>query len=195
MGFLSVLSFAHKLTSERLQPGDYAVDATAGTGSDTLFLAQTCGKRGHVFAFDIQSEALLMTGARLDQAKDANTKLASVTLLHRSHAEMKQALPPEVHGKLGSIMFNLGYLPTDEADHSVITLTESTLQALETGVSLLRPRGLITVVLYPGHPGGEKEAAAIEAWAATLPSSIGQTIMYRQPQRPTAPYLIAIEKK
>ena len=32
MGFLSVLSFAHKLVSERLRPGDIALDATAGTG-------------------------------------------------------------------------------------------------------------------------------------------------------------------
>ncbi|GGH13719.1 class I SAM-dependent methyltransferase [Paenibacillus segetis] len=195
MGFLSVLSFAHKLTSERLQPGDYAVDATAGTGSDTLFLAQACGRRGHVFAFDVQSEALDITQARLDKAKPANTKLAQVTLLHRSHAEIKYALPSEVHGQLGSIMFNLGYLPTEGADHSVITLTESTLEALETGVSLLRPRGLITVVLYPGHPGGDQEAKAVESWAANLPSSTGQAIVYRQPQRPTAPYLIAIEKK
>ncbi|GJM70737.1 hypothetical protein HMSSN036_29530 [Paenibacillus macerans] len=37
MGFLSVLSMAHKLAGERLQPGDAAVDATAGTGADTLF--------------------------------------------------------------------------------------------------------------------------------------------------------------
>lgn len=194
MGFLSVLSFAHKLTSERLQPGDYAVDATAGTGADTLFLAQACGKRGHVFAFDVQSEALHITQERLDKIEPP-TRLAKVTLFHRSHAEMEDALPAEAHGHLGSIMFNLGYLPTTEADHSVITLTESTLEALEVGVRLLRPRGLITIVLYPGHPGGETEAAAVESWAASLPSSIGQSIVYRQLQRSTAPYLIAIEKR
>ncbi|MGE7054665.1 SAM-dependent methyltransferase, partial [Paenibacillus glucanolyticus] len=38
MGFLSVLSFAHKLVAERLRQGDIALDATAGTGADTLYL-------------------------------------------------------------------------------------------------------------------------------------------------------------
>lgn len=46
MGFLSVLSFAHKLTAERLAAGGRAIDATVGTGADTLFLAKAAGPRG-----------------------------------------------------------------------------------------------------------------------------------------------------
>jgi len=193
MGFLSVLSYAHKLVADRLQLGDAAIDATAGTGADTLFLARACGRRGRVFAFDIQAEALRLTKARLDQ--ESGDELAQVSLLHQSHAEMKEQLPESVHGRIGAVMFNLGYLPTEEADQSLITLPESTIAALETAVSLLRPRGIATVVLYPGHPGGDQEAKAVHAWAENLPSSIGQTILYRQIQRPHAPYLIAIEKK
>ncbi|WMT39841.1 class I SAM-dependent methyltransferase [Paenibacillus sp. D2_2] len=193
MGFLSVLSYAHKLVAERLQPGDAAIDATAGTGADTLFLARTSGRRGQVWAFDIQAEALRLTQARLDL--ESRDQLAHVTLLQRSHAEMREQLPEAVHGQIGAVMFNLGYLPTEEADQSLITLPESTIAALETAVSLLRPRGIATVVLYPGHSGGDQEAEAVHAWAANLPSSIGQTVLYRQIQRPHAPYLIAIEKK
>lgn len=194
MGFLSVLSYAHKLAAERLQPGDAAVDATAGTGADTLFLAKACGRRGQVWAFDIQAEALRLTGERL--AKEADqAELAQVHLLQRSHADMKELLPQAVYGHLGAVMFNLGYLPTEEADHSLITLAETTLAALETAISLLRPRGIVIAVLYPGHPGGDREAEAVQAWAAALPGSVGQTILYRQIQRPHAPYLIAIEKK
>ncbi|WP_410769914.1 class I SAM-dependent methyltransferase [Fontibacillus sp. BL9] len=193
MGFLSVLSFAHKLAGERLQPGDIAVDATAGTGADTLFLAKACGPRGRVYAFDIQSEALALTRARLE--KEISGTLSNVTLLQRSHAEMESALPLNIHGKLGAVMFNLGYLPADGVDKAVITNTESTLKALNEAVGLLKPRGILTVVLYPGHPGGDEEAAAVEAWAASLPQSAGQSILYRQPQKPASPYLIAFDKK
>ncbi|MMZ60625.1 hypothetical protein D1872_227320 [compost metagenome] len=204
MGFPSVLSFAHKLISERLQPGDIAIDATAGTGADTLFLAKTCGRRGHVYAFDIQSKALELTKARIDKEKAKHIKdqperltvhMAHVTLLERSHSEMEEILPPELKGKIGAIMFNLGYLPSEEADHSLITQTDSTLAALQSAITLLRPRGIITAVLYPGHSGGDAEASAVEEWAAVLPPSLGQALLYRQLQKPEAPYLIAIEKK
>lgn len=193
MGFMSVLSFAHKLIGERLQPGDRAIDATAGTGQDTLFLARISGRRGQVYAFDIQSEALALTRKRLDREQEA--RLAEVTLLERSHAEMEEALPGELRGTVGAIMFNLGYLPAEGADANVITLTDSTLAALKSSLRLLRPRGIITIVLYPGHAGGDAEANAVEQWAASLPASTGQAIVYRQIQKPTAPYLIAIEKR
>lgn len=193
MGFLSVLSMAHKLAGGRLQPGDAAVDATAGTGADTLFLAKACGPKGRVFAFDIQPQALNLTRERLD--KGAPSSLAGVTLIERSHAEMGAALPAEVHGRLGAVMFNLGYLPAAGADPALITLPDSTIPALEAAVRLLRPRGILTAVLYPGHPGGETEAAAVEAWAASLSAADGQAIVYRQLQRPAAPYLVAVEKR
>ncbi|MNI31448.1 hypothetical protein D3C73_853340 [compost metagenome] len=204
MGFPSVLSFAHKLISERLQPGDTAIDATAGTGADTLFLAKICGRRGHVYAFDIQSKALELTKDRLDKetakqmesrAEKPTVHLAQVTLLERSHSEMKEILPPELNGKIGAIMFNLGYLPSEGADHSLITQTNSTLAALDSAITMLRPRGIVTAVLYPGHSGGDTEASAVEEWAANLPSTLGQALLYRQLQKPEAPYLIAIEKK
>lgn len=69
MGFMSVLSFAHKLISERLTLGDRAIDATVGTGADTLFLAKTTGARGEVYGFDIQAAALNLAEERLRLAK------------------------------------------------------------------------------------------------------------------------------
>ena len=81
MGFLSVLSQAQRWVKERAKPGDAVVDATAGNGSDTLFLARTVGSGGIVYAFDIQAEALENTRRRLDAAEvsEAGT-LAEVTL-------------------------------------------------------------------------------------------------------------------
>lgn len=193
MGFLSVLSFAHKVVSERIQPGDVAVDATIGTGADTLFLAKSTGPKGHVFGFDIQEEALSLTQQRLDQY--TATSISPVTLLLRSHASMGEALPLEYHGKLTAIMFNLGYLPVTDSNKEIITETDSTITALETALELLRPGGVLTVVLYPGHPGGDLEAVAVSQWASLIPQSVAQSIIYQQLQRADAPYTIAVEKK
>ncbi|MHA6531067.1 tRNA (mnm(5)s(2)U34)-methyltransferase [Paenibacillus sp. BAC0078] len=196
MGFMSVLSFAHKLTAERLQQGGRAIDATVGTGADTLFLAKAAGPRGGVYGFDIQPAALSLAEERLRLAREeAPAALSPVTLLQRSHAAMAEAVPQDWCGTVSAVMFNLGYLPSGDADKTIITEPESTLAALEAALALLRPGGIITAVLYPGHDGGDREAAAVTAWAAELPSVTAQSIVYRQLQRDTAPYVIAVEKK
>ena len=59
--FSNLNLFAHYLVQKVLKPGDWAIDATAGNGKDTLFLAKTVTKSGQVFAFDIQDQALEMT--------------------------------------------------------------------------------------------------------------------------------------
>ncbi len=193
MGFLSVLSFAHKLVSERLQHGGIAIDATMGTGTDTLFLAKTVGLKGHVYGFDIQEEALILTQQRLDQ--HVQSSISPVTLLLQSHADMLESIPPADHGRLSAIMFNLGYLPTSASNKEIITLTESTITALQASIELLRPRGVLTIVLYPGHSGGDVESAAVKEWACNIPQSVAQSIIYQQLQRFDAPFTIAIEKK
>ena len=47
-----------------VRPGDTVVDATMGNGHDTCLLAGLVGAEGHVYAFDVQQQALEMTGAR-----------------------------------------------------------------------------------------------------------------------------------
>ncbi|MBY3619682.1 class I SAM-dependent methyltransferase [Acinetobacter sp. CUI P1] len=195
MGFMSVLSFAHKLISERLTLGDRAIDATVGTGADTLFLAKTTGARGEVYGFDIQAAALKLAEERLRLAREEAPSLAAITLLERSHAEMTDAIPANWPGTVGAVMFNLGYLPSDDADKNIITQPDSSIAALEASLQLLRPGGIITAVLYPGHAGGDLEAAAVESWAATISPKVAQSIVYRQLQRTDSPYMIALEKK
>ncbi|MDQ0195095.1 class I SAM-dependent methyltransferase [Paenibacillus wynnii] len=196
MGFMSVLSFAHKLITERLAPGDRAIDATVGTGADTLFLAKALGPRGEVYGFDIQSAALDLARDRLQQAVvESSGGIAPVTLLLESHAAMAESVPPTWRGTVGAVMFNLGYLPSGEADKSIITQTDSSIAALEASLQLLRPGGIVTAVLYPGHEGGDLEAAAVESWAAEVPTYVAQSIIYCQLQRSSSPYVIALEKK
>jgi methylase of polypeptide subunit release factors len=194
MGFLSVLSCAHQWISSRLQPGDLAIDATVGTGADTLFLAQKVGKRGQVIGFDIQSEALNLAQARIRKQEDT-AKLGSISMLQLSHDRMVEAVPETWQGNVCAVMFNLGYLPSEDADSSIITETYSTIAALQAALTLLKPRGIITVVLYPGHDGGSQEADAVLEWSSALPVEQAQVVIYRQLQRETSPFLIGIEKK
>ncbi|OBR66390.1 SAM-dependent methyltransferase [Paenibacillus oryzae] len=192
MGFLSVLSQAHKWIGERVSPGDAVIDATAGGGVDSLFLAGLAGPSGTLYAFDIQKEALERTKLRLEELKQQG-KLPALHLMLDSHAAMLDKIDPLRHGKIAAVMFNLGYLPG--GDETVITEPEGTILALNAALELLRPGGIITCVLYPGHPGGEQEALAVEDWAAALPQMKAQAVLYRQPQRSAAPYLLAIEKR
>jgi len=194
MGFLSVLSQAQRWVTERASPGDWSVDATAGNGSDALFLARTVGPRGRAYAFDVQPEALESTRRRLAAAAEANdAELAPVELILAGHETMESRLPPEALGRVAAVMFNLGYLPG--AASPVITLPDTTLAALDAALRLLRPRGALTVVVYPGHEGGRAEADAVEAWAAAIPQTVAQAVVYRFPQKADSPYLIALEKR
>lgn len=188
MGFYSVLTMAQRWVAERVERGETVIDATAGGGVDTLQLALLVGPRGKVLAFDIQQDALDKTAHRL-QSYEQQDRLAYVELIKDSHDNMSRyaAYP------IAAIMFNLGYFPG--GDHQIITEPESTIRALEQSLLLLRPGGILTCVLYPGHPGGDIEAEAVERWAEGLPHEQANCVLYRQPQRPSAPYLVAIERK
>lgn len=159
------VDFAHLLLTGRLEPGDCVVDATAGNGHDTRFLAELVAPTGHVFAFDIQAEAIASTRAHL-----AATGLDQLcTLIHESHHRLDTCLPTGRKGQIAAIMFNLGWLPGH--DKSCITRTETTLQAIAQALDWLCPGGVLTVVVYPGHAGGDEEARAVGAWMAALPSN------------------------
>ena len=71
MKLLRVLPFAKHLLGETVNPGETVVDATAGNGNDTHFLAEHVGENGHVYAFDIQQAALDSTAERLGDIKRA----------------------------------------------------------------------------------------------------------------------------
>ncbi|BBI32124.1 class I SAM-dependent methyltransferase [Cohnella abietis] len=193
MGFHFVISQAQHWVKERIGAGDIAVDATAGNGSDTLFLAGLLGAKGTVYVFDIQAEALAQTQTRLQATASKPDQLANVNLLLAGHEHMASHIAAEHHGQIAAIMFNLGFLPG--AASTIITQTSTTLAALEAALLLLRSGGILTVVVYPGHEGGQAEAAAVESWASNVPPSLAQAIVYRFPQKAAAPYLIGLIKK
>jgi SAM-dependent methyltransferase len=194
------VQWSHVILSPRLRPGDLVVDATAGNGHDTLFLAERVLPGGRVFAFDVLSEAIEQTRARVsngltdDGDKEQAAELQDVVLHHAGHERMAELLPSEVCGRLRAVMFNLGYLPG--GDKTLITRTDTTLDALQQALDWLAPDGVITIVVYPGHDGGREEATAVECWAARLPS--GQFEAQRlgfANFKPSTPFCLAVRKR
>jgi len=146
------LHLAHELVSAVVTPLCIAIDATCGNGHDTVFLA---GLAGHVYAFDVQQQAIESTRNRLVQANLQHR----VTLINDGH----QNIAKYVRQPIRAAMFNLGFLPG--SDKSVITTPDTTVEALDACLDLLEGGGLITVMVYPRHDGGSVERDAVLAWS------------------------------
>ncbi|MCE9518507.1 MAG: hypothetical protein K8R87_02915 [Verrucomicrobia bacterium] len=164
----TALRWSHALLGPRLRAGDVVVDATAGNGHDTVFLAQRVLPGGRVFVFDVQAAALERTKSQIFDDKSQIKQPDAIALIHAGHERLEEYLPPELRGGIRAFMFNLGWLPG--SDKACITRTETTLTALRKATDWLAEGGMITIVCYPGHDGGDAEANAVEQWAAHLPA-------------------------
>lgn len=160
----SLTQICHDKLSQNLHSGDWVIDATAGNGHDTLFLAQQVMPGGRVFAFDVQQQAINNTRNRLDAAGYQQ----GIELFCTGHESMKQHVDAVGHIKL--IMFNLGYLPS--ADKTRITQPDTTVSALDQSLELLKPGGMLSIMAYPGHAGGKEETSAVLAWCARLEQAV-----------------------
>ena len=61
----NALHYSHTLLKNTLIPGDIVIDATIGSGNDTVLLATLVGKTGKVYGFDLQEEAIKKTKEKL----------------------------------------------------------------------------------------------------------------------------------
>lgn len=148
---------AHKEIEKILRPGDYAVDATAGNGYDTQFLARKVGQGGHVFAIDLQNESTKESSHLI--SRDGLEK--QVTFFQACHSQLLQLIPAGMNGKIRTVTFNLGYLPSGNKD--IITTPKSTIPALLQAYESLAPKGIISLIAYRGHKGGQLEYDQLEA--------------------------------
>ena len=183
--FRSARFWAAELIEPALYDGARAVDATMGNGQDTLWLCQKVGEAGRVYAFDVQPEAVARTRQRLEDAGVAQR--AELNCL--GHERMAEVVP----GPVDAVMFNLGWLPG--AAHAVTTRTETTLLAVNAALGLLKPDGLLTVCVYPGHPEGTRELEALTHWAETLDPRCFDALLRRYMNQPNdPPQLIAVKR-
>ena len=177
----NAIPFVHELLEKTVLKDDVVIDATCGNGNDTLFLANISK---FVYGFDVQDVAIDHTERLL---KDAN--LENYKLIQDSH----EFIGKYVREKVKAITFNLGYLPG--GDKTVRTDYSSTLIALKESLNLLVSGGIITLILYIGHPGGLEEANGLENYARSLNKSKYRSIKYDFINKDKSPYVIVIEKQ
>ena len=154
---LNTLSMVHTFLKRTVRPGDFCIDATAGKGRDTALLCRLTGETGRVLAFDIQEAAVEQTDALL-----ASEGLTAEVVLD-SHVHMERYAAVET---ADCIVFNFGRLPG--GDPAVFTRADTSVAALEAGLRLLKPGGVMAIALYYGGANGYSERDAVLAWLETL---------------------------
>jgi methylase of polypeptide subunit release factors len=177
---------AHEWLKKIIVAGDHVIDATLGNGHDALFLAQCVGATGRVHGFDVQEQAIEVATAQMLQHGIAEEVYQWHLLSHEKMAEV-------IDDPVKAVMFNLGYLPG--ADHGVMTVTESTLAALEAASRLVIEGGLMTIVCYPGHVGGDCETESVKSWAMQQGEQWHVVHFAKWATKQAAPELIAMQKK
>ena len=178
-----VLSYSKTLLQKAVSEGDLVIDGTAGNGHDTLFLAKLVGQNGHVYAFDIQQSAIDATKKNLGRYG------MQTTVILDGHEHISKYVTQEI----SAAIFNLGYLPG--ANHSTITRPKTTIQAIESCLNILRVGGIVVIVVYHGHEGGDIERDALMSYVSELPQSSIQVLKYDFINQVNhAPFLLALER-
>lgn len=149
---LNGLQFAHHFIASHVRPGAFCIDATAGRGRDTVLLCGLSAPAGRVLAMDIQPAAVAETAARVAEAGYG----AMAEVVCASHDRMAEFAAP---ASVDCIVFNFGWLPG--GDHRCFTRAETSIPAIRTSLSLLRPDGLMSLCIYSGGANGYAERDAI----------------------------------
>ena len=184
---VDLLDLQKKFILSHLGEGDVCADFTMGNGHDTLFLCETVGEKGHVYAFDIQEKALENTRARLTEA---GIEPERYSLIHASHHLMKDYIDRPI--KAG--MFNLGYMP-GSGNKALTTMRSTTLPAVEAALDLLGDDAILLIAIYPGHPEGRAEGEEIEAYLSSISRYKICMAKFCMLNSPDSPYFMIAETK
>ena len=154
---LNTLGVVHEFLRRHVKEGALCIDATAGRGRDTALLCRLAGERGRVLSFDIQQSAVDQTKALLEQEG------LSAQVILDSHAHMERYAQAET---VDCVVFNFGRLPG--GDPHIFTRAESSVAAIDAGLRLLRPGGVMAIALYYGKENGYEERDAVLEYLKTV---------------------------
>lgn len=182
---IDLLTLHKQFLTPHIKPGARVADFTMGNGHDTLWLCRAVGEEGHVYAFDIQADAVASTRANLERELD----YCNYTLIHDSHANAAQ----HIKEPISAGVFNLGYLPG--GDKRITTMRTSTLPAVKAAIELLGPDGIILIAVYPGHEEGNLEGEALNDLLSEYSRFRYCVSKFRIINSPTSPYFYMIESK
>ena len=177
------------LLGQKIKNGSVVVDATMGNGNDTLFLCQQVLPKGKVYAFDIQEVALKSTLELLKKHHFDADERTKIHCIKDSHENFDQYITEPVD----VFMYNLGYLP--RGDQSIITVPETTIKSLKSALSLLKVGGMISIIVYYGHPGGDVEKQGLENFLGILSNKRYKIFQGSMPFNDHCPPIIYIIEK
>ena len=161
MKYSQITEWCHEIIRTQVRREGFYIDATMGKGADTELLCELAGEHGHVLAFDIQEATLEYTKARLE--KEGLDKRAELIL--DGHEHMAQYAEAET---VDLICFNFGYLPG--GDHKIATRPETSVQAVETGLNILKHGGFMCLCIYSGGDTGFEEKDRLMEYLKKLPA-------------------------
>lgn len=161
MNSFSALNIINRIIDENVKEGDICIDATAGRGNDTLHLCRLVGDSGHVAAFDIQVDAVNSTKLLLSENGLSHRGDAILD----SHSNMDNYFKED---SISFITFNFGWLPN--GNHEINTKKETSIEAIEKGLRLLKKGGIMSLIIYYGRETGFEEKDAILEFLPALDS-------------------------
>lgn len=182
---------AHAILETHIAPGDCVIDATVGNGHDTLFLTGQVTSTGVVYGFDIQACALDATAKYLTGR--SGEKVADVRLFHICHSMMDACIDSVHQQQISCVMFNLGYLPG--GDHAFTTGPATTIKAIQCALRLLRPGGVISIIVYRAHDDAELEARAVADEVTASESTALIWTRYKPEAKKSPPPLLYVGQK
>lgn len=194
-----ITQWCHRFIEEQVKDGDYCIDATCGNGHDTLLLCRLAGSDGLTAGFDIQEQAVEKTKKRLREAGVEE----KARIFCCGHEKMREQLAEDPdcrkmlektqdgYGSVSCVVFNFGYLPGGA--HDLATKAQTSLEAVEQSLELLKKGGIISLCIYSGKDSGFDEKEALMEYLKGLDSKKYLVIMssyYNRPNHPPVPGLI-----
>jgi methylase of polypeptide subunit release factors len=172
----ALLHLNHILIKSLINEHDIVVDMTCGNGFDTEFLAPFSK---HVYAFDIQFDALENTKKRLQEYQN-------ITYIHDSFEHVSNYV------QLAKLyVFNLGYLPG--GDKSITTKKEITLKTVIGLHEAIMKGSHLVMMSYIAHDEGLQEYQQLHAYLTQEKSY--QLYETKALHHDKAPILLWIQKK
>ncbi len=179
----NALKLSHEHMKANIKESETAVDATAGRGRDTLLLSTLVGEAGHVYAFDIQKDAIDSTKALLSENGRTN-----VTLINESHHLLNDFVK-----EAKAVVFNLGFLPG--GDHNIYSHPETSLKAIDAALSVITDDGFVSICSYYGGDTGFEERDALLSYLENLdPQKYTVMLQSFHNRKNCPPLFIVIEK-
>ncbi len=160
INYNSALHFQHIFWKEQLKESHVVVDATCGNGHDTAYLLEHSSDDVILYAIDIQEKPISMTK---ETVSALSCKGKQVYYCNGSHDIVIRDLQEKT---IDLVVFNLGYLPG--ASHTLMTHEKTTIGALNEAMKKLSPKGLITIVAYPGTEAGQIEMEAVSQFLQSM---------------------------